>query len=197
MSKRITNHPDLPEDKHTTEEFSDTLDAAVTKIESRYRGIDITSEQAGRIQGMVVRASVDHAHALSPTPLTRRTGRGSSFKDGYFPEYLLLKASLHAHIEIRRLIWGRGHGRRVRAHAELQGILAKWEVQKSTYSDGTSNPHWKLYPKSTNIAFYTSANLSKTMEELKARCMADNDRPCAWPCLKGCMTWRPFRLPAS
>jgi hypothetical protein len=94
VSKRITNHPDLPENKRTTEEFSETLDVTVSKIESWYRGMDITSEQAGRIQGMVVRASVDHAHALSPTPLTRRTGRGSSFKDGYSPEYLSTSQSL-------------------------------------------------------------------------------------------------------
>ena len=31
-SKRITNHPDLPGDKGTTEEFSMALDATVSKI---------------------------------------------------------------------------------------------------------------------------------------------------------------------
>ncbi len=168
-SKRITNHADLPKNQSTIDTFSNALDATVSDIERRYRGIDITSEQTGRIQGMVVRASVDQAHALSLTPITPRTGRGSCFKDGYSPEYLLLKASLHAHIEIRRLVWGQGHGRRMREQAELQGILAKWELKKSIYTDGEAHPHRKPYPKSVNVAYYTSTTLSKVLDELKRK----------------------------
>lgn len=105
-SVRITNHPDLPADKEIQAQFAAALDNAVDDIAMHQPNLEhLSPQQAGLIQGMVIRASVTQSRLLSPARIIHQVGKDRSFKDGFSTEYMVLKASLHAHVAIRRLIW--------------------------------------------------------------------------------------------
>jgi hypothetical protein len=105
-STRITNNPDLPTDKATIQKFKDALDALVESERILHPDIDqMAPAQAGCIQARLVQLSVEQAKLLSPKRVIIRTGKGFSFKNGYSPQFLVLKASLHAHVDIRQLLW--------------------------------------------------------------------------------------------
>ena len=104
-STRITNYPDLPTNKATILEFQHNLDSLVESEQILHPDIDqLTPTQAGRIQAKLVQLSVEQARLLSPKRIIRSLGKGSAFKNGYSPQFLVLKASLHAHVDIRRLL---------------------------------------------------------------------------------------------
>ncbi len=84
----------------------------------------LTPQHEGLVQGMVIRASVHQARLLSPARIIRKVGKGSTFKDGFSPEYMLLKASLHAHVVIRRLLW----------------TNASWQRKTTTYWEMAEKP---------------------------------------------------------
>ncbi len=95
QSTRITNNPDLPTDKATIQLFKDKLDSIVENERILYPDIDqMLPYQAGCIQARLVQMSVEQAKLLSPKRIIRRIGKGSSFKNGYSPQFLVLKASL-------------------------------------------------------------------------------------------------------
>jgi hypothetical protein len=106
LESRITP-TDLPTDKARIKQFQETLDSLMENERMIHPNIDqlAPSFQAGCIQARLVQLSIEQARLLSPKRITRNLGRGSSFKNGYSPQFLALKASLHAHVDIRRLLW--------------------------------------------------------------------------------------------
>jgi hypothetical protein len=89
-SVRITNHPDLPTDKDTLTIYAEALDDAVTDISMHQPDLDqISPQQAGLVQSMVIRASVHQARLLSLARIIRKVDKGSMFKDGFSrPSYM-------------------------------------------------------------------------------------------------------------
>lgn len=73
----------------------------------------LSLERAGQLQGSIVQVSVQLGQELSPPKFCWKTGKGNRFKDGYSPEFLLLRAALHAYIHISRLLWQHVHRRRL------------------------------------------------------------------------------------
>ena len=133
QSTRITNNPDLPTDKATIQLFKDKLDSIVENERILYPDVDqMLPFQAGCIQARLVQMSVEQAKILSPKRIIRRTGKGSSFKNGYSPQFLILKASLHAHVDIRRLLWKHTRERSDK-DGELEYILRVWRDKRHKY----------------------------------------------------------------
>ena len=118
------------------------------KEQIKHPDIDqLNPSQAGRIQAKLIQLSVEQARLLSPKRIIRSLGRGSAFKNGYSPQFLVLKASLHAHVDIRRLLWK--HTReRADKDGELEYILEKWRSKRHRYEvRDTPHPQSHLFPR--------------------------------------------------
>ena len=167
-STRITNHPDLPNNVDAIESFRDTLDNLVADERILHPDTDqMTPAYAGRVQGKIVCLSVDLARRLSPKRVIRRMGKGSTFKDGYSPDFLLLKASLHAHVDIRRLLWKRTR-KRSDKDEELMYILGVWRKKRQRLADPTTpHPHRHLFPKGWTIKDFLWQDITKKIEEIR------------------------------
>ncbi len=88
----------------------------------------LSVEKANHLQGNIVQASVQLAQEFLPPKLNRKTGKEYRFKNGYSPEFLLLRAALHVYIDISCLLWRHSH-RAGHAHhhaTELDLIMDRW-----------------------------------------------------------------------
>jgi hypothetical protein len=146
-STRITNNPDLPTDKATILKFKEKLDSMVENERILHPDIDqLAPFQAGCIQARLVQLSVEQARLLSPKKVIRSVGKGSSFKNGYSPRFLVLKASLHAHADIRRLLWKHTRERSDK-DGELEYILRIWRAKRLRNEvPATPHPQSHLFP---------------------------------------------------
>jgi hypothetical protein len=168
-STRITNYPDLPTDKARIKQFQETLDSLVENERMIHANIDqLAPFQAGCIQARLVQLSVEQARLLSPKRITRNLGRGSSFKNGYSPQFLALKASLHAHVDIRRLLWK--HTReRTDKNNELEYILGIWRTKRSRYEVlATPHPQSYLFPRGRTIKDFLHQDINKKIKDLRS-----------------------------
>jgi hypothetical protein len=172
QSVRITNYLDLPVDPKMLEKFSIALDSIVEDITWTQIPIEaLTPTEAGRIQSRVVRASVEQARLLSPRRVIQKPGRRRTFKDGFSPDYLMLKASLHAHIDIRRLLWIR-HKKRYQQDVEydLTQILHIWdEKRKQLYTESIPHPLRRLFPWGRIAEDFRDQDLSTKIYHIRSQ----------------------------
>jgi hypothetical protein len=169
LSTRITNNPDLPSDKATIQKFKDNLDSRIENERILHPDIDqMSPNQAGRIQARLVQLSVEQAKLLSPKRVIRRVGKGSPFKNGYSPQFMVLKASLHAHVDIRRLLWKHTRERSDK-DAELDYILRQWRTKRLRNEVmGTPHPQSHLFPRGRTVKDFLQQNITKKIADLRS-----------------------------
>jgi hypothetical protein len=149
--------PDLPQDVGALEAFAQTLDLRIESILPGSPPLEIlTPEQAGRLQGEIIQASVKLAAELSPPKHKTRMRKGSRYKDGFSPEYLLLRAALHAYTDISRLLWRHLHraGRPDHHETELSLIMGRWYKVYDTHPEALTHPHRLLFPSHKTLATF-------------------------------------------
>lgn len=169
-SPRIVNALDLPEDEETRDIFSCSLDSKLEFIMAGSWPLETLSpERAGELQGSIAQASVQTAKELSPPKLSRRTGKGHRFKDGYSPEFLLLCAALRAYTDISRLLWRHVHraGRPHHHDTELALIMDRWYRVLDAHPEATDHPHWSLFPSNITLAKYRKEHIMEKIAALK------------------------------
>jgi len=105
---------------------------------------------------------------LSPKRVIRRVGKGSSFKNGYSPQFLVLKASLHAHVDIRRLLWK--HTReRTDKDGELDNILRLWRTKRHRFEvQGIPHPQSHLFPRGRTVKDFLHQDINKKIIDIRA-----------------------------
>ncbi len=130
---------------------------------------NLTPEQAGKLQGDIVQASVKLTMELSPPKLKRRTGRGSRYKDSYSPEYTYLRAALYAYTDISRLLWRHLHraGRPAHHEIELSLIMDRWYKVLDSQPEATTHPHKSLFPSQITLAKYRREHIMDKIGRLK------------------------------
>jgi hypothetical protein len=169
-SPRILNSPDLPNDGESYDLFAYELDAKMYAIMAGSPPLSIlTPERAGLLQGKIVQASVATAQDLSRAKPNRTTGKGHRFKDGYSPEFLLLRAALHAYTDISRLLWRHTHrtGRVTRHETELTLIMARWYRVLDTHPEAKNHPNRSLFPTQITLAKYRRERIMDKIGRLK------------------------------
>jgi hypothetical protein len=116
----------------------------------------------------MVQLSVEQAKLLSPKRVIRRVGKGSSFKNGYSPQFLVLKASLHAHVDIRRLLW-KNTRERTDKDGELDYILRLWRTKRTRYEvPATPHPQSHLFPRGRTIKDFMHQDINKKISDLRS-----------------------------
>jgi hypothetical protein len=142
-SKRIINAPDLPADEEVRDIFAQSLDSKLEFIMAGSWPLEsISPERAGASQGSIAQASVQLTQELSPPKPRRQTGRGHRFKNGYSPEFMLIRISTG--------FFGDIHIDRV--DSELALIMDRWFRVFDAHPGAKDHPHLKFFPSNITLA---------------------------------------------
>ncbi len=145
----------------------------------------MSPSRAGSIQARLVQLSVEQAKLLSPKRVIRRVGKGSSFKNGYSPQFMVLKASLHAHVDIRRLIWKHTRERSDK-DGELDYILSQWRSKRLRFEEQGTHTLKATYSHVVVRSRTSCTKISTRKSQTSANtCMVGNDNNSAWQCRSG------------
>ncbi len=108
------------------------------------------------------------AHSLTPARPARATGRGHRFEDGFSPEFLILRATLHAYTDISRLLWRHAHRSGKAYHdTQLRLILQRWTKTRDTHPEAHDHLHRGLFSSRYKIAEYRKEHIIDKIGALK------------------------------
>jgi hypothetical protein len=177
-SASIRNQPDLDlDDKKAIIQYTKELDEYVSYIGEI--GMHITPAEAGRIQAAIYAKSAEIARGSSTLKFqaTRPKGFQHKYKDGFSPTFRILQESLHAYINLGRVInrlTKKTHTAVVRMK-EMHKIYPRWKKVYDKYCNQihhTKHEEVALFPlELNNITLQGSKriNIAERIAKIKSR----------------------------